>query len=168
MDFSCEPNIKVSWSKSEFKVRLVTLNMFKPSPNFYWLLQGGVSFVDPFCYLCFTFVFIMLFYLFFVALWLPVGKGLAFWLSSVWCFLVFLSLSHMVYWVLDCIDSWSLPSSLLRKQCRPWWNIALGCTLSWFPLFDKIHVLGFWSSIVKVSKQEVFKKIFISYHMNAT
>ena len=40
--------------------------------------------------------------------------------SHVWCFLVFLSLSHITIWcpgsdvVLNCIDFWSLPTSLLH------------------------------------------------------
>ena len=39
----------VSWSASELKVRLVPLNMFKHSSIlFYWLFQGGASFVDRF------------------------------------------------------------------------------------------------------------------------
>ena len=35
----------------------------------------------------------------FPVLWLPAEKGLTSWLSCVCCFLVFLSLSHMVSWV---------------------------------------------------------------------
>ena len=53
--------------------------------------------MDPFRYLCF--VFVMLFSLFIAALWSPAGKGLASWLSYMCCFLVFLSLSHVVSWV---------------------------------------------------------------------
>ena len=57
------------------------------------------------------------------ASWLPVGKGLTSWLSWMWCFIEFLSLSHTVSCpgsgvVLDCIDSWSLPFSLL------WWKVV--------------------------------------------
>ena len=37
--------------------------------------QGGVSFVDQFCYLCF-FRVVMLSCLFIAALWSPAGKGL--------------------------------------------------------------------------------------------
>ena len=48
---------------------------------FYLLFQGGVSFVDPFCYLCF--VSVMLSCLFFAALWSSAGKGLVSWLSCV-------------------------------------------------------------------------------------
>ena len=67
--------------------------------------------MDYFCYLCF--VSVMLLCLFIAALWSPAGKGLT---SCVWCFLV---LCHFPMWcpgagvVLDCIDSRSLPSSLL-------------------------------------------------------
>ena len=34
-DLSCERNIYVSWSTSKLSVRLVPLNMFKPSSNFF-------------------------------------------------------------------------------------------------------------------------------------
>ena len=36
----------------------------------YWPFQGGASFADYFCYLCFVLVFVMPFCLFLVALWL--------------------------------------------------------------------------------------------------
>ena len=63
--------------------------------------QGGASFVGPFCYLiCFMFVFVKLSCAFFAALWSPSGTWQTAWLSySVWCFIVFLSLSLMVSWV---------------------------------------------------------------------
>ena len=38
------------------KGRVVPLNLFNPSSDFYLRFQGVASFVDPFCYLCFTFV----------------------------------------------------------------------------------------------------------------
>ena len=53
-----------------------TVNMFKPSSDFYWTFEGGASFVDSFCYLCFMIVFVMLFCLFLAAFWSPAGKGL--------------------------------------------------------------------------------------------
>ena len=34
--------------------------------------------MDPFCYFCFVFVFVLLSCLFLVPLWSPAGKGLAF------------------------------------------------------------------------------------------
>ena len=54
-----------------------------------------------FCYLCFIFVFVIL-SIPYAAFWSPAGKGLTFWLSYnfVLCFLVFLSLSHTVSWVM--------------------------------------------------------------------
>ena len=82
--------------------------------KFYWPFQGGASFVDHFCYLCF--VFVMFSCLFIVALWSPTGKGLTSWLSSTRRLLYFY---HFLMWfpgsnvVLDCIDSWSLLSLLL-------------------------------------------------------
>ena len=62
--------------------------------------------MDHFCCLCF--VFVMLSCLLIAALWSPAGKGLASWLSCVWCFSCILSLPK---WCpgsgveLDCIDS---------------------------------------------------------------
>ena len=49
----------------------------------YWPFQGGASYADSFCYLCFVFFFILLSCLFLAALWSPAGKGMASWLSSV-------------------------------------------------------------------------------------
>ena len=107
----------MSWSTSELRWMLVPLNMFKPFCDFlWWPFQGGVYFVDHFCYLCFMFIFVMLSCLFLLTLWSPNGKGLSSWLPCVLCFLLSLPLS---IWcsrsgmVLDCIDSWSLLSSRL-------------------------------------------------------
>ena len=44
-------------------------------------------------------MFVMLSCLFNAALWSAAGKGLTSWLSCMWCFLVLLSLSHVVSWV---------------------------------------------------------------------
>ena len=44
------------------------LNMVKPSSDFLLTAPKGASFVDPFCYLCFTFAFIILSFLFLSAL----------------------------------------------------------------------------------------------------
>ena len=56
---SCKPNIYVSWSTSELRMRLAPLNWFKPSSKiFYWPFQGGTSFVDLLCFL-FCLVFAM-------------------------------------------------------------------------------------------------------------
>ena len=76
----------------------VPVNMFKPFSVFFcWLFQGSASFVDHFCYLCFILIFVMLSCLFLAALWSPAGKELTPWLSSVLCFLVFLSPSKLVF-----------------------------------------------------------------------
>ena len=50
-----------------------------------------------FCYVCFLFVSVMLSCMFLAALGSPGGKGLTSWLSCVLCFLVLLSLSHIVF-----------------------------------------------------------------------
>ena len=58
----------------------VPLNMF------YSPFEGGATFVDPFCYLCFTFIFIIqngLSFLFLAALWQPAGKRMTSWYSYV-------------------------------------------------------------------------------------
>ena len=47
------------------------------------IYQGGTSFVDHLCYLCF--VFVVLLGLFIAALWSPAGKGL----TSLLSFMVF-------------------------------------------------------------------------------
>ena len=52
-----------------------------------------------FCYLCVVFFFVIPSCLFLAALLSPAWKELTSWLSCVWCFLVSLSLSHMVSWV---------------------------------------------------------------------
>ena len=62
----------------------------------YWPFQDSASFVDPFCYLCFMFGFVMPSCMFLAALWSPAGRGLTSWLSCVWSFIVFLLLSHVV------------------------------------------------------------------------
>ena len=55
---SCKPNFYVSWSTSELRVRLVRheTGLCTPVKYFYWLFQGGTSFVDHLFYLCFVFV----------------------------------------------------------------------------------------------------------------
>ena len=71
-----------------------------PSDFFYWPFQGGASFVDLFCCLCFVFVC-------HAVLSVPYGLVVicwgSSWLSCMWYFLVFLSFSHMVSWVRCCI-----------------------------------------------------------------
>ena len=106
----------MSWSTSELRVRLVPLNRFKPSSKiFYWLFQGGTSFLDLLCFCSVLCLLCLCARLFICALWSPAGEGLTSWLSFV-VSTVSLSLSH---WypgsgvVLDCIDSWSLHPYLL-------------------------------------------------------
>ena len=74
---SRKPNIYVSWSTSELRVRLAPWNRFKPSSIFYWQFQGGTSFVGHSCY--FGLVLVMFSRLFIAALWSPAGKGLTSW-----------------------------------------------------------------------------------------
>ena len=106
----------MSWSTSELRVRLARheTGLSPPVKYFYWPFQGGASFVDHLCYFCLVFVMLSC-------------------ASVYWCLVVTyweradlyalvianMSLSH---WypgsgvVLDCIDSWSLPSFLLLQK----------------------------------------------------
>ena len=128
---SCKPNIYVSWSTSELRVRLVPFDRFKPSSKiFYWPFQGGTSFVDPFFFLscvCYAFVH--------VCLYVPcghlLGKGWPLG-SLLWCPTV----SWYPGWsvVLDYMDSWSLHPYLLQQLSNSLHGMALGkqaCTLHW-------------------------------------
>ena len=91
---SCKPNMYVSWSESELRVRLAPWN--PPVKYFYLPFQGGTSCVDHLWYL--WLVFVMLSHQFIAALWSPAGKGLTSWLSFA-MFNCVLSLSHVVSWV---------------------------------------------------------------------
>ena len=66
-----------------------------------------------FCNLCF--VFIMLACLYIAVLWSPAGKGLASCPSCMLCFVVFLSLSHVVSWVRcgTCLYRYLILASLI-------------------------------------------------------
>ena len=80
----CKPNIYVSWSTSELRVRLAPLNRFKPSSKiFYGPFQGGTSFVDLLCFCSVLYLLCLCARLFICALWSPAGKGLTSWLSFV-------------------------------------------------------------------------------------
>ena len=105
-----KPNIYVSWSTSELRVRLAPWNLFKPPskiflltiPRRYFLCGSFTLFLSCVCY-----AFVR------VCLLMPcghlLGKGWPLG-SRLWCLIVDLLLSH---WypgsglVLDCIDSWS-------------------------------------------------------------
>ena len=83
---SYKPNIYVSWSTSELRVRLAPLNRFKLSCEIIFtdrskavLLLWIVFVVYASCW----------FVLFFVALWSPARIGLTSWLSCVFCFVIF-------------------------------------------------------------------------------
>ena len=58
---SCKPNIYVSWSTSELRVRLAPLNWFKPSSKiFHWPFEGSTSFCGSFMFFlsCFGYAFV--------------------------------------------------------------------------------------------------------------
>ena len=112
----------MSWSTSELLVRLVhcLTRLSPPVKYFYWPFEGGASFVDIFVIsvlFCYAFMHICLL--------MPcghlLGKGWPLG-SHLWCLIVTLSLFHWYSGsgvVLDCIDSWFLPSFLL---CPPIWD----------------------------------------------
>ena len=118
---SCKPNIYVSWSTFEIRVRLAPLNRFKPSSKiFNWPFQGGTFFCGSFMFflscVCYSFVRLCLY----VLCGHLLGKGWPLG-SRLWCLTVNLSLSH---WypgsgvVLDSIDSWFLHPYLLLLYWR--------------------------------------------------
>ena len=120
--FSCEPNNYESWSTLKLGWAWYRLACLSLPVIFYWSIQGDASFVDPFCYLCFT---LTLLYCLFCSLQLCdhlLGKG---WplgdracdVPLCFCHLPISCLGSCV--VLDCIDSWSLPFSLLWFQFEP-------------------------------------------------
>ena len=94
---SCKPNIYVSWSTSELRVRLAPSNRFMPTGKIVLLtVPRRYIFCGSFVFLCL--VFLMLSRLLIATLWSPAGKGLTFWLLLM-MFIVFLLLSHVVFWV---------------------------------------------------------------------
>ena len=119
---SCKPNIYVSWSTFELRLRFVRHETsFSPPVNFFTgrskavLLLWIIRVIYVLCLSCFR-----------VCSLLPCGhlKGNAWPLGScLWCLLWFCYF-HIWYpgtgVVVDCIDSWSLPSFLL--WCPFWFN----------------------------------------------
>ena len=108
----------------------------------YWSFQSSTSFVDPFCHLCFLFVFVILYSicLFLEALWLSAGKWLTPWISCMGCFPVLLSLSHMVplvrcgtwlYWLL-IVDLF-----LTKFMCMPLFDCGQD-------IFLLLTLIGLW------------------------
>ena len=96
---SCKPNIYVSWSTSELRVRLAPLNRLKPSSKiFYWPFQGGTSFVDLSCFCSVLCLLCLCARLFICALGLPAGIGLTSWLSFV-VSTMSMSLFPLVSWI---------------------------------------------------------------------
>ena len=127
---SCKPNIYVSWSTSELRVRLAPLNRFSPSVIYCTdrskaVLLLWTFYVFVLSCVCYVFVCVCLYVHCGHLLWKGWPLG-----SRLWCLTVSLSLSH---WypgsgvVLDCIDSWSLHPYLL---CM-WFGHS-----SIFPLMD--------------------------------
>ena len=87
----------VSWFISELRVRLVPLNMFKPSSIFCWPFQGGASFVDLFCFYvsCLSLLCCLDCSLRCLDCSLQPCNSFPWWFVCVLLFLVFLSLSQV-------------------------------------------------------------------------
>ena len=106
-DLSCKPNIYVSWPTSELRVRLVLWNLLKPSSNFLTDPSKAVLICYlylslPYCHVCF------------LQLWdWPLGSLVCY---VFYCFYHFHIRCAGSCVVLDCIDSWSLPSVLLSQM----------------------------------------------------
>ena len=101
-----------SWHNVLFLEKIEqTVEIFKLSFNYYWkyygkwsicffltlkwIILGGAAFWILFIHYV-SCLSVTLSCLFLVALWSPGGKGLASWLSGIWCFLVLLSLYDLV------------------------------------------------------------------------
>ena len=96
---SCKPNIYVSWSTSELRMRLAQGNQFKPFskkkiltvPRWYFFFCGSfVLFTSCVCY-DFASVHCCLV----ITCWVRADLLVLF----LWCFIVFSSLFHVVFWV---------------------------------------------------------------------
>ena len=116
-----QPNIYVSWSTSELRVRFAPLNWFKPSSKiFYWLFQGGTSFVDLLCFFCLVFA---------MPLWVSVYMCLV---VTCWERADFLALICGVQlWVCH------FPIGILGQVWYLIVSIPNLCTLTYFP-YDKL------------------------------
>ena len=90
---TCKPNIYVSWSTSELRMRLVLWNKLKPSNKIFLLsiLLWIICVIYVLCLSCFRVCSLL-------PCGLLLGKGWPLG-SRLWCLIVFLSLSHVVSWV---------------------------------------------------------------------
>ena len=118
--FHAKPNIYVSWSTSELRVRLAQLNWFKPSSKiFYWPFQGGTPFKALLFFLscvCYVFVRVCLYVLCCQLL----GKGWPLG-SRLWCL-----------WICH------FPIGILGQVTEEWYlivSIPDLCTLTYFKIF---------------------------------
>ena len=130
----------MSWSTFELRVRLAPWNRFQPSSKIFLLTVTRRYFFYGSLMLflsCVCYAFVR------VCLLVPCGHLLGKdWLRSscLWCLIVSLLLSH---WypgsgvVLDCIDSWSLPSFLLSRRSID--NVHLKISYK-FQIFGIYHI----------------------------
>ena len=85
-----------------------TVKKIKPSEDNLLTIPRRCFFVDPFCHICFRFIFVMLSCLFLAAFKSPAGKRLTSYVPSLLCFVVFCYLTTLCHWsgiLLSCIDS---------------------------------------------------------------
>ena len=96
-----DPHLNLAWGW------LRETSLSPPVKISYWLFQGGTSFVDLLCYLCLVCHVFVSVHCCLVVTWRPDCR--------LWCYFMYL----FPFWclgsgvVLDCIDSWSLPTFIL-------------------------------------------------------
>ena len=128
------------WIKGEMGA---LLNWFRSSSKiFYWLFQGGTSFVDFLCFCSVLCLLCLCARLFNCALWSPAGKGLTSWLSFVVSNCEFVTFP-LVSWV----------------GCGTW--------LYWFLIFAPLHTFTNMYSIDEYKKLSLlfYLKCFVLYEL---
>ena len=132
---------------------------------FYWPFKAL-----PFCYLCFRFVFGMLSSLFLAALRSPGWKGLTYWLSGVWDFLVF---CHFPTWcpgsgmVLDVsilaffFTYWDFTSFTLQLNTTTDWLVPRNDTCRLPTKLYYIITMSWYTYLVHLG---VILRYFLVYH----
>ena len=138
---SCKPNIYVSWSTSELKVRLAyrETGLSPPVKYFYWpqyfFCGSFVLFMSCVCH-AFMSVHCCL-----VVTWREMADLLAL-VCDVYC--DFVTSPILYLWtgvVLNCIDSWSLLSSYLYYYYKYWYLSLVVSTLPWDTVLISINTL---------------------------
>ena len=130
----------VSWSTSELRMRLTgcETGLSPPVKYFYCPFQCGTSFVDHLCYLCLV-VSVQCC----IAVTWRVRTDLLDLVCDVYCDFVTFPFGI----VLDCIDSWSLPSFWIRTVTDV--SLPQGWICSCSPTLHLSHIwfISYWQKI---------------------